>query len=678
MLLSLRNITVSHGGPSLLDHVSLQVNAGERLALVGRNGAGKSTLLRVLSRSLVPDFGDLATASGSTIASLPQEVPSDLEGDVFEIVASGEPRVGALVARVHHLLGELSDDCAAASDTERTLARLEVAQSELEAVDGWSLHNRVETVLSRLDLPLEGAFETLSGGLKRRVLLARALVSAPDLLLLDEPTNHLDIAAIEWLEEVIVTLPSALVFVTHDRAFLERVATRIVELDRGSVTSYPGDYRRYLERREADLEVSARAAEKQDRRLADEEVWVRQGIKARRTRNEGRVKALERLREEVRQRRRQVGNVDLRMSNAGASGKRVVEAEDVWFSYQPVDSGGSPGAEVVGQRDAPRDVVVRDFSTVITRGDKIGLLGPNGSGKTTLLRLLLGELEPQRGTIKLGTKLEVAYFDQLREQLDEDRSVADNLADGNDRIEIDGRPQHIMGYLQSFLFAPEQARSPVSSLSGGERNRLLLARLFTRPFNLLVMDEPTNDLDVETLELLESRLVDFDGTLILVSHDRAFLDNVVTSTLVMEGDGRIGSYAGGYSDWLDQRSSNPFARTTGSGPKPIETAEVRTGKTRSGKSATPSQGATADRTERVVAKTEKPRKLSYKEKRDLEELPGLIDRLEVRIAEIHDRLADPALYQQGDPVAIRDLRDTLAGLEVELADSYRRWTELDG
>ena len=542
------------------------------------------------------------------------------------------PELGQLVAEYHQLAQRLEQ--ADEADEAQLLARMETVQHRLEAESGWQLHNRIETVLTRLDLPLQGEFEELSGGYKRRVLLARALVAEPDVLLLDEPTNHLDIESIQWLEELLVKTSSALLFVTHDRAFLQAVATRILELDRGTLRSYPGNYRRYEETKQAEEEVEDRQSALQDKKLAQEEVWVRQGIKARRTRNEGRVRALQRLRESVRQRRSRSGTADLRIEAGDRSGKMVIEAEGTTFGYDD-------------------NLIVRDLDLRIVRGDKVGILGPNGSGKTTLLRLLLGQLEPQSGSVRQGSRLDVAYFDQHRDQLDPTRNVADNVADGNDHVQLGDRRQHIIGYLQSFLFAANQARSPIDSLSGGERNRLLLARLFTKPFNVLVMDEPTNDLDIETLELLEARLVDFDGTLMLVSHDRAFLDGVVSSTLVMEGDGRVGAYAGGYSEWLEQRA-DPRRETAA---RSESTAPVK-------------QASVAE-----PGKAKK--KLSFNESRDLKALPSLIEDLEGQQSTIHEQIADPAFYRDADSEEIRQTQEHLAKITQDLNEAYEKWTDLE-
>jgi len=491
----------------------------------------------------------------------------------------------------------------------------------------------VERVISRLSLDPEAAFSALSGGLQRRVLLARALVTEPDLLLLDEPTNHLDIASIEWLEGFLADFPGALLFVTHDRSFLRRLATRILELDRGQLTDWPGDYDNYLRRREERLNAEALASARFDRKLSEEEVWIRQGIKARRTRNEGRVRSLKAMREERRERRELGGTVRIRLDEAERSGRLVVEAQGVDYSW-----GDKP--------------IVRGLDTLILRGDKIGIVGPNGAGKSTLLKLLLGELEPQAGTIRRGTNLQVAYFDQLRAQLDLTKSVQDNVAGGSDKVDVGGSSRHVLSYLKDFLFSPERARQPVSALSGGERNRLLLAKLFTRPANLLVLDEPTNDLDAETLELLEELLLDFQGTILLVSHDRALLDNVVTGTLVLEGEGRVQDYVGGYTDWLRQRDA---AVLTQAQAQPTQIAQPKAAP------APPRKAAT---------------KLSFKEERELAALPGRIEALETEQGALHARLADPGLYQQGGE-AVAGAQGRLASVEAELAEVYARWEALE-
>ncbi|EXJ15137.1 ATP-binding cassette domain-containing protein [Imhoffiella purpurea] len=626
-LLSLDSIGLSYGLPPLLEDVSFTIERGERICLIGRNGAGKSTLLKIIAGEVQADGGHLRRDQGLRIACLAQEIPRGQEASVFDVVAGGLGELGAVVQeyfRLSHALGP-----GASEDQLAHLARL---QHRLDDQGGWEIEQRTERVVSRLGLDADARFEALSGGLQRRVLLARALVTEPDLLLLDEPTNHLDIDAIDWLEEFLLGFSGSLLFVTHDRRFLQRVATRILELDRGRVTDWPGDYANYLRRREERLHAEALAAEQFDRKLAEEEVWIRQGIKARRTRNEGRVRALEAMRDERRERRELQGTARLRMTEADRSGKLVVEAEGVGYSWG----------------DRP---VIRGLDTLILRGDKIGIIGPNGAGKSTLLKLLLGDLEPRQGVIRRGTNLQVAFFDQMRAQLDLEKSVQDNVAEGSDQIEIEGSSRHVLSYLKDFLFTPERARQPVKALSGGERNRLLLAKLFTRPANLLVLDEPTNDLDAETLELLEELLIQFSGTLLLVSHDRALLDNVVTSTLVFEGDGVVRDYVGGYEDWLRQR--------------PV---------------AEPVVEAKAESAPRPAEKSSKPKrssdKLSYKETRELEDLPGRIESLESEQAELHARMSDPALYQ-GDPSEVVRVKERLAEVDAILQESYVRWEALE-
>lgn len=625
-LLSLDSITLSYGLPPLLEDVSFTIERGERICLIGRNGAGKSTLLRIIAGEAQADGGQMRVAQGVRISRLAQEVPPAQAASVFEVVASGMGELGGLVQEYFSLSHSLDS-----SATDEALARLAHIQHQLEDRGGWEIEQRTERVISRLGLDAEARFDALSGGMQRRVLLARALVTEPDLLLLDEPTNHLDIEAIDWLEDFLVGFGGSILFITHDRRFLQRVATRILELDRGRVTDWPGDYANYLRRREERLHAEAQAAAHFDRKLAEEEVWIRQGIRARRTRNEGRVRALEAMREERLERRELQGTARLRMTEADRSGKLVVEAEGVSYGW--------------GDK-----TVVKDFSTLILRGDKIGVIGPNGAGKSTLLKLLLGDLEPQQGRIRRGSSLQVAYFDQMRAQLDPEKTVQDNVAEGSDQVEVQGGSRHVLSYLKDFLFTPERARQPVKALSGGERNRLLLAKLFTRPANMLVLDEPTNDLDAETLELLEELLAQFSGTLLLVSHDRALLDNVVTSTLVFEGEGRIGEYVGGYEDWLRQRP-RPAVR-----PAPAKPAtEAAPGPKPKAK------GASA--------------KLSYKETRELAELPARIEALEQEQSELHARMADPALYQrEGGEVA--KLKARLDEVDAAVEQAYARWEAL--
>jgi ATP-binding cassette subfamily F protein uup len=625
-LLSIDNLSIAFGAEKLLDGASFQLEAGERVCLIGRNGTGKTTLLRLLADELHPDGGDIWRQPGLRVATLAQELPADTTATVFEIVAGGLEGLGALLAEYHEAAIQLAH-----ASTPEAMRKMERLQHDLEARDGWRWQQRVETVISRLQLPADTPLAELSGGWRRRVLLGRALVRDPDVLLLDEPTNHLDLETIQWLEDELLEFRGGLLFVTHDRALLQRLATRLLELDRGALTSWPGDYATFLEKKAALLEVEARHNAKFDKNLAQEEVWIRQGIKARRTRNEGRVRALLDLREERRQRREQLGKANFALEQAETSGKLVIEAQNVSYAWQ----------------DIP---LIRDFSARIMRGDRIGLIGPNGSGKTTLLNLLLGRLQPDAGQVRHGTKLETAYFDQLREQLDPEQTVLDSVAGGRETIEINGQRRHIIGYLGDFLFTAQRARSPVKSLSGGERNRLLLARLFTKPANLLVMDEPTNDLDLETLELLEELLLDYTGTLLLVSHDRAFLDNVVTSCLVFESDGGIREYVGGYTDWLRQR------------PAP-EPAPLVKPKPASAPTPKPSRTAT-------------PVKLSYNERRELERLPARIEELEQRQQELHAATADPAFYRRESTVVSQQLEE-LRVVESELEAAYGRWEELE-
>ena len=629
-LISLQEISLAFGGPLLFDSLSLQLEAGERIALLGRNGVGKTTLLRVISGSLPIDEGEIIIQKGIRITLLPQEVPSDIKGNVFDIVLSGLGKRAQVLSDYHHVSHKLHTD-----HSPQLLEKLGELQHELDATDGWEIHNEIEDIISRMKLDPDAEFAQLSGGQKRRVLLAKALVLHPELLLLDEPTNHLDIDAIDWLEGFLKQYGGTLFFVTHDRAFMTNLATRIVELDRGKVFNWACDYPTFLLRKQMALENEAVQREEFDKKLAQEEIWIRQGVKARRKRNEGRVKALERLRAEKRNQRQAVGQARMQAQESAISGHLVIKVSNLGYSYGDLN-------------------LVRDFSTNIMRGDKIGLIGPNGSGKTTLIRLLLGKLEPMKGKVRLGTNLEVAYYDQLREQLNEERTVMENVCGPGDMITINGKPRHVIGYLQDFLFSPDRARSPVKVLSGGERNRLFLARLFTKPSNLLVMDEPTNDLDIETLELLEELLLDYAGTLILVSHDRAFLNNVVTSTLVLEGDGAVNEYPGGYDDWLTQRKIIS-SQAVKAEPKAVrQKAEV--GDLAEGKPLR--------------------RKLTYKEERELEGLSGKIEKLEVEREDIYARLSDVTFFQS-DPKAATAMKSRLESLEDELLATYQRWEFLE-
>ncbi len=624
-LLALQDVSVAFGGPPVLANANLAIDRGDRMCLLGRNGAGKSTLLQLLDGTMQPDAGEIVRQGSISVARLQQEVPAHLDGTAFDVVAGGLGETGELLGRYHHASVALS-----VSHDERAMRELDRLHHAIDAADAWQLNNRVETVLEQFALDPEAAFASASGGRKRQALLARALVRQPDILLLDEPTNHLDIAAIEQLESLLTERAQTLVFVTHDRAFLRRVATRIVELDRGQLADWGPDYDLFLERKAAALDAEASERAEFDRKLAIEETWIRTGIQARRTRNEGRVRALESMRVERSARRERVGSARVQIQDAERSGRLVVEAQGVHFAYG-------------------KQIIARDFSSTIMRGDRIGLIGPNGVGKTTVIKLLLGELEPQQGTIRTGTNLELAYFDQLREQLDPDATVFDSIADGAEFVTVGGARKHVNGWLQDFLFPPDRARTPVRALSGGERNRLLLARLFTRSFNLLVLDEPTNDLDIETLDLLEDKLLEFTGTVLLVSHDRAFLDAVVTSTLAFEGDGVVKEYAGGYTDWIRQR--------------PVRHAAVSVSKPASSTAPAPPSRAT------------KKKKLSYKETAELAALPGQIDHAEQERAAAYSELLDPAVLRDAERVAAA--RERLSQVEQALERLLARWEALE-
>jgi ATP-binding cassette subfamily F protein uup len=629
-LVGFENLSTSFGLEPLLDHASFRIDAGERVCLIGRNGAGKSTLLKIIEGGIQPDAGTVWRQPRLKIARLAQDLPDDAEATVFDVVADGLADIGQLLSEYHTVSHAVADDAS-------QLQRLESLQHRIDALDAWSISDRIDGMLDRLDLSADARIGTLSGGWRRRVALARALVSGPDLLLLDEPTNHLDLDLIEWLEAQLLELRCGVLFVTHDRALLNRLATRIVELDRGVLTSWPGDYANFLAKKAAALEEEARHAALFDKKLAQEEAWIRQGIKARRTRNEGRVRALLALRKERAQRREVEGRVRLSLDKGRASGKLVVDTEDMTYAW--------------GATEAP---IVKDLSIRIMRGDRIGLVGPNGVGKTTLLQLLLGQLAPTGGSVRLGTKLEVAYYDQLRSALDLDKTVIETVADGHDFVEIGGQNRHVIGYLQDFLFSPARSRTSVRALSGGERNRLLLAKLFAQPANLLVLDEPTNDLDIETLELLEELLIDYAGTILLVSHDRAFLDNVVTSTLVFEGDGRVTEHVGGYSDWLAWRKEQ-----TARDQKSASAAKVR----KTGKSTAPKRN-------------DRPRKLTFNEARELEVLPERIEGLETEQSALIARMSDPDFYTSASAEQ-RRAHERLTELTAELESAYERWTELE-
>ncbi len=639
-LLSFTQVSLAYGHIPLLDKVDFQIDAGERVCLVGRNGTGKSTLLRVITGQAQEDEGDVWRKDTLRVACLAQEVPADAPDTIYEAVATGLGELGQWLSDYHNAVHHVSDADALSLDALGDL------QHRIESVDGWNANQKVESVISRLELPADKRLADCSGGMRRRVMLAQALVSEPDLLLLDEPTNHMDITAITWLEEFLLGYKGALIFITHDRTFLRHLATRIVELDRGKLISFPGDYDHYLRKKQELLELEERENARFDKKLAEHEVWIRQGIKARRTRNEGKVRRLLEMRAERSQRISVQGRASLGVDTGERSGKLVADLQNVSFAYE-------------GQ------TIIQDLSTRILRGDRIGIIGPNGSGKSTLLKLVLGELQPASGEVHLGTRLQVAYFDQQREQLNPDKSVRDNIGEGSDFVDVRGNSRHVISYLKDFLFPPERVDSPVRTLSGGERNRLLLARLFTRPANLMVLDEPTNDLDVDTLELLEELLMDYDGTLLLVSHDRAFLDNVVTSTLVFEGNGHVGEYVGGYEDWLRQRRASPR-----------NTAAKAAAKTTAVQPAARDASQKAQTEAAACALPVQKKKLSYKEQRELAALPGKIEALETEQGQLEQRIGQVDFYQQDQA----DIAATLARLEQvqeELVFAYERWEYLE-
>ena len=623
-LLRFDEITLEIGEQKILNEADFSIEAGERVCLIGRNGAGKSTTLKIISGELEADRGDITRSGNLVISQLAQTLPEAMDMPVRDVVRAGLVEIEALLEDYKRR---------SAMDLDREgMRELEALHAKIDAHEGWHIEQRVDTVITDLKLPADKQMNELSGGWRRRVALAKALVQKPDLLLLDEPTNHLDIATIKWLEDRVHSYPGAVLFITHDRAFLQRLATRIVEIDRGKLTSWPGNYNDYLRRKEQAVEAEAAANARFDKKLEEEEAWIRQGIKARRTRNEGRARALMKMREEREQRISPDARARIYIEEADQSGRKVVRAKNVGYRY-----GDEP--------------LIEGFSIKIMRGDRIGLIGNNGVGKTTLLQLLLGKLEPQTGTLKHGTNLEIGYFDQLRQTLDLDKSVAYNVGEGRTYIKLNGKDRHVVGYLKGFLFSPKRSQTVVKALSGGERNRVILAKLFTRPANLLVLDEPTNDLDIETLEVLEEKLTEYSGTLIVVSHDREFLDNVVTSTIVFEEDGRIQEYVGGYSDWV--RQGKQLAVTD----NPYE-AEAR-------------RREAADR-----RRQRKANKLSYMDQRELDLLPAEIEGIETTIAELHDAIADPGFYKQ-EQEAVQATLKQLSDNEALLERRVERWDELE-
>ncbi len=618
-LITAKNIYHSFGDHALLDQAGFTIESGERVCLVGRNGTGKSTLLKIIAGHVKADDGEMIHSRDLKISELQQEVPENMQGSVYDCVAEGIGQLASVITEWHHLALKAATDAS-------VLNRMQQLQDKIESTNSWNLENRISTTISKLGLPAEAQFNTLSGGMKRRVLLGQALVAEPDLLLLDEPTNHLDIESIIWLEAYLTQFNGSLLFITHDRSFLRALATRILDLDRGQLTSWPGSYDKYCEARQALLDNEATHNALFDKKLAQEEVWIRQGIKARRTRNEGRVRALKKLREARAQRREVGGKVKIVAQKSALSGKNVIEADNISFAWSD-------------------KTIVKNFSYKMLRGGKIGIIGANGCGKSTLIQLLLKQLSPQQGTVSTGTKLDIAYFDQHRETLELEKSVRENLASNSDEVTINGRSKHVISYLKDFLFNEKQIRMPVKALSGGERNRLLLARLFTRSFNLLVMDEPTNDLDMDTLELLEEMLIEFTGSLILVSHDREFIDNTVTSTLVFDAPGEVNEYVGGYEDWLRQR------------PESVEES-----------AATPSKQKT------ITPNAKFPQK--QKQSKELKTLPSRIEKLESKIADIHQQFAEPGFFQQNGDI-ISKVEQELKSSERQLELLYQRWEELE-
>ncbi|MFH2137867.1 MAG: ATP-binding cassette domain-containing protein [Candidatus Omnitrophota bacterium] len=625
-LISLKDISLAFGGPLLFDKLSLQLEPGERVALLGRNGVGKTTLMKIMVGQVAVDSGEIAYQKGMHLTHLPQEVPNDINGNVFDIVLSGLGERAQILSAYHHVSHLLET-----RQSNELLRKLDDLQHQIDHTNGWEINTQVENAITQMKLDPDSNFKQLSGGQKRKVLLAKALVCNPEILLLDEPTNHLDIESITRLEEYLKSYKGTLFFVTHDRTFMNNLSTRIVELDRGRIFSWTCGYKTFLERKAQSLDIEATQREQFGKKLAKEEVWIRKGIKARRTRDEGRVRALEKMREEKKAQRQVIGQVKMRAEESERSGQLVIQAKDISYAYGD-------------------NCLIKNFSTQIMRGDKIGVIGPNGSGKTTLLKILVGQLEPQNGSLKLGTKIDLLYYDQLREELDEEKSVKENVCGLAEFITVNGKTKHIFGYLEDFLFSPERAKTPVKVLSGGERNRLLLARLFTKPSNVLVMDEPTNDLDIETLELLEELLLKYSGTLFLVSHDRAFLNNIAMSTIVIEGEGEIKEYPGGYDDWLMQR-------------KPIESKKKIK--------------ATLKKEKPRQPKLAKQKKLSHKEELELKNLPVKIEKMETEQAQIFQVMSQSEFYKK-DKKEIKQLNEKVEQIKADLPALYKRWEELEG